>query len=203
MQNQYIQTIRNTGRIEQLEAGQADLRELVYTILNQQWLSRPAIVKSARFEEQQKDIEQWKQVRAVLEAEAVTIGRLTLPYEKKLSAINSLYVELEENFAEIPRRIALCALMEQNLAALEDLLEDEETECLAWCVSLIRDILDYNYVETFEATHLGLIKKTIDLICKNGTDCNKEDYQNLHKEFLETGLTLVPITQKAIDNYGE
>ena len=216
MRNQFAQTLRNTGRIEQLEAGQADIRELFKAILTQQW---PYIVKSPghvhaglwfgsdenldTIEEQQEDIEHWKPVRAIMEAATVTIVRPMLLYEEKLSAINMLYGELEENFAEIPCRIALCSLTEKELASLEELLEDEETEYLAWCVSLIRDVLDYNYAEALEEAHLELLKKAIDLICKNGTNCNKEDYQGLHKEFLESGLTLVPISQKAIDNYEE
>ena len=217
MRNQFTQTLRNTGRIEQLEAGQADIRELFKAILSQRWLSHRAIVKSSRLvhgelwsgsaetldtiEEQQEDIEHWKHIWADMAGKIVDIGRLTFPYEEKLSTINTLYCEIEENFAEVPRRIALCALMEIELAALEELLEDEEAEYLAWSVSLIRDVLDYNYAEDFKKAHLILLKKAIDLIFMNGTNCNKEDYQHLHKEFLESGLTLLPISQKAIDNY--
>ena len=217
VRNQYAQTLRNTGRIEQLEAGQAKIQELVEAILSQRRPFHWAIVKHPYItnhlscshfvesldiiEEHQKDIEHWWQIWADMKDKIVVIERPTFPNEEKLSKINTLYCELEENFDEVPRRIALCALMEIELAALEEFLEEEETEYLAWCVSLIRDVLDYNYAEDLEGAHLKLLRKAIDLICKNGTNCNKEDYQGLHKEFLESGLILVPISQKAIDNY--
>ncbi|OHB63723.1 MAG: hypothetical protein A2168_04770 [Planctomycetes bacterium RBG_13_50_24] len=217
MRNQYAQTLRNTGRIEQLEAGQADIRELVKAILSQRWPSHRAVVQYSHItppvswsafaesldiiEKQHENVDYWSRIRADMEDKIVVIERTTLPFEEKLSAIKILYCELEENFAEIPHRVALCAVMEKELAAVEELLEGEEIEYLAWCVSLVRDVLDYNYAETLESSHLKLLEKAIDLICNKGMNCDKEDYRGLHKEFLESRLTLVPISQKAIDNY--
>lgn len=124
-------------------------------------------------------------------------------FKTRMKPVVEAFGKLKEDFDEAPRRIVRCALLEEELANFESSLEDDETEYLAWCVSLIRDVLDYNYAENLTKSHLGLLKKAIDTILKKGPDCSEEDCQNLHKECLEAGLALIPTTQKAIDKYGQ
>jgi hypothetical protein len=130
-----------------------------------------------------------------------TSDQLKLPYHEKLSTLTTLLSELEKDFDDIPRRITRCAVLEEELATFEDSLEDEKEEYLASCVSLIRDVLDYNYAEDLTQTHLEILKKAVDLICDKVLYCSKEDYQNLHREFLQSGLALLPTSRKAIDKY--
>jgi len=207
-------TLRNTGRIEQLESVQADLRKKltqVYKILNSLWGSRLASTKSlfyathlpwedvAQFDE---DVSVWEPAQLYIQSLGTTIEQIAPVFYDKLSTVTKLFGELEEDFEDIARRITRCAVLEKELAAFENSLDDEKTEYLAWCVSLIRDVLDYNYAEDLTQTHLNLLKKAIGLIYNKGPEFNKEDYQNLHKEFLQAGLALIPTTQKAIDRYG-
>jgi hypothetical protein len=145
----------------------------------------------------------WMQAATLHEAMQFTFDEFTLPYHEKLSIVTKLLAELEEDFDDVAQRIVRCTLLEEELGRLEDFLEDDEAECLGWCVSLVRDVLDYNYPEDLAVTHVGLLKKALGLICDKGLDCNKEDYQNLHQEFLQAGLALIPTTQKAIEKYGE
>jgi len=143
----------------------------------------------------------WLQAATLHETRQFIFGEFTLPYHEKLSTVTKLLAELEEDFDGVGRRFVRSTLLEEGLGRLEDSLEEDETECLAWCVSLIRDVLDYNYAEDLTQTHLGLLKKAIGLICEKGLDCNKEHYLNLHKQFLQSGLSLLPTSRKAIEKY--
>jgi hypothetical protein len=216
----FTQTLRNTGRIEQLEAKQADF-EQIKEILVDSWSSEWEAMNSWRWVHhvssrefaatsnilfklgKGKGLMLWLQAPTPKQKLEFAREKLPLPYQEKLSKITELFSELEKDFDEIPRRIVRCALLEEELANFESSLEDDETEYLAWYISLIRDVLDYNYAEDLTQTHLELLKKAIDLTCRKGPDCSEEDCQNLHKEFLKAGLALIPTTQKAIDKYGQ
>jgi len=211
------QTLRNTGRIEQVEAKQADFEQQFKYILaylhSLQWTSRgPSTnIRSLSWRELadmpdvtlelEDGIQLWMQTATLHEAMQFTFDEFILPYHEKLSAVTKLFGELEEDFDDVARRITRCAVLEEELGVFEDALEDEETECLASCVSLIRDVLDYNYAEELTQTHLDILKKAIGLIYDKGLECNKEDYQNLHEEFLRSGLALLPTSRKAIEKY--
>jgi len=218
------QTIRNVGHIDQLEAGQADLKKnlsQVYQILSDlrssQWAtSKPRFhmphtswqkFLGVNIAEIPFDLDEgviiWQKAKHDIQLVDLTIDQIGPPYHEKLTTVTKLFGELEEDFDELPNRIVRCELLEKELSAFEESLEGDETECLAWCVSLIRDVLDYNNAENLTETHLGLLKRAIKLIAEKGPDCNKEDYKNLHKEFLEAGIALIPTTQKAIDRYGQ
>lgn len=214
------QTIRSIGRIDQLEAGHADVRKKlrqIYQILNYLKASQLASTKSAfptphlswheapedvdilfDFEE---DLSLWERAQLAIKPIGPAIDQIEPPYHKKLSKVTKLFGEMEEDFADIARRMTRCAVLEEELATFEDSLEDDETENLASCVSLIRDVLDYNYAEHLTRTHLELLKKAIGLIRDKGLECSEEDYQNLHNEFLQSGLALLPTSRKAIEKY--
>lgn len=217
--NQFTQTLRNTGRIEQLEAKHADLeqqlKQIVDYLQSSEWtvpkLSWRMYPRSRRqipvmphvYFQLKEGLTLWSQAPPSKETLESPLEQLTLRCREQLSKITKLFAQLEKDFDEVPRRIARCALLEEELANFEDSLEDEEAEYLGWCVSLIRDVLDYNYAEDLTNGHLGLLKKAIDLICSKGLNCDKKDCESLHREFLEAGLALIPTSQKAIDKYGE
>ncbi len=215
---EFQQTLRNTGRIEQLEAKQANIEQWLKTLAylqSPQWITPRASsrVQSLSWRklanmpdivfELDEDVSLWERAQLAIQPIGPTIEQIASPCRENLSKITKLFSKLEEDFQDVPRRIVRCAVLEEELAALENSLEDEETEYLGWCVSLIRDVLDYNYPEDLTENHLGLLKNAIDLVHDKGSDCNKEDYQSLHKKFLQTGLALLPTTQKAIDKYGD
>lgn len=220
LRNESPQTIRNISRIEQLEAQQTDfdqrLKGFEEVLLHFQlspWTSlgrhspswwksvgMPDIIFERNYDLQSQG---WVQIFKSHRVPESVSERPTIPYHDELSTLTKLFRELKEDFDEVTRRIVRCELLEKRLATLESSLEDEETEYLGWCISLIRDVLDYNYAEDLTKTHLELLEKAIDLICKKGSNCNKGDYQDLHKEFLQAGAALIPTTQKAIDKYGE
>jgi hypothetical protein len=122
-------------------------------------------------------------------------------YVERFSELAKLFAELEQEFDDIPRRITRCGLLEEELSTLEESLEEDEPEYLSWCVSLLRDVFDYNYSEDLDRPHLQIIKRGIELICQRGSSCNREEYQDLHRELLQTGLSLLPTSDKAREKY--
>ncbi|MGA2915716.1 MAG: hypothetical protein ABSE89_06790 [Sedimentisphaerales bacterium] len=210
IRNQYIQTQGNTNRIEQLETRNTDIEEQLKQIFvylqSSGWTTlkplRQAYLPWSELEGTRDVIIESEEFGNLWLVESVH-RQLTIPYQEELSKIANLFCELEKDFNDILNRIVRCELLEKELADFENSLEGDETEYLAWCVSLIRDVLDYNNAEDFTGTHLGLLKKAIKLISEKGSNCNKEDYKNLHKEFLEAEIGLIPTTQKAIEKYGQ
>lgn len=219
LRNQFSQNLSNTGRIEQLEAKQSDLEKSLKYILSclqsLEW-TRPKLLShvptiSWRELTSEHDINLaledylswWTPSINLKETVVFTGEQFVSPYHEKLSKIGKLFAEFEKDFDEIPRRIVRCELLEKGLADLEESLEDEETEYLGWCISLIRDVLDYNYAEELTETHLELLRKAIGLVANKSAHCDRADYQSLHEEFVQAGLALIPTTQKAIDKYGK
>ena len=217
--DQFNLVLRTTSRVEQLEAGHADVKETLDQILtylrSSHWASRRSPLTNSTLSwrepagtpditlEVEDSLRLWLQATTSKKPVEFTFKQLPLPSRESLSKIAKLFGELEEDFDDLPNRIIRCELFEKGLSDFENSLEGDETECLAWCVSLMRDVLDYNNAENFTKTHLGLLKKAIKLISEKGPTCSKEDYKNLHKEFLEAGIALIPTTQKAIDKYGQ
>lgn len=219
------QTIRNVGRIEQLEAGQTENREKIEQILSFlaeigaqktkkqvsstfiSWLLSKNITYRISWRTSDIDFEEdlslWERAQIDRQHKVRVIEQILPQYYDRLDKVKEIFTELEQDFNDIARRVARCEVLEEDLAVLENSLEVEETEYLGWCISLIRDVLDYNYAEDLNKQHLDLLKKGIDLIYNKELECDKEDYQNLHKEFLQSGLALIPTTQKAIDKYGD
>ncbi|GAI11976.1 unnamed protein product, partial [marine sediment metagenome] len=137
------QTIRNISHIEHLEAKQADFEQQLKHILaylqSSQW---PSLKPSSRIRslswrelagmpdatfELEDGLKVWLEAATRKEAMQSTFEEFTLTYGQDLSKITKLFADLEEDFDDVARRIARCAILEEELAALEDLLEDEET----------------------------------------------------------------------------
>lgn len=212
------QAIRNLGRIDQLEAGQTDIKKALTVILNAIG-SSPSTTRlsSSRFSlswqmvaetsdelfEFDDEVNVWERARLALEPIGSVSEELPSPFQDDLSKTVKLLADLEQDFGDIGRRIARCTFLEEELGRLEVSLEDEEAEYLCWCVSLVRDVLDYNYPEDLTTNHLALLQKAVNLMHEKGLGCTKQNYQDLHKKFLQEGLALVPTTKKAIDKYGE
>ena len=205
--------LRNTGRIEQLEAGQEALQsqltrfmenvssELGKTVVFWEWCSIG--------EGSVKTPPSWERADArwyptlCEDATHVLLDTGAILHADRLGRMEDLLRDLADDFEEIPRRIVQAALLEEEFAALEEALDDDDGEHFAWCVSLLRDALEYNYAEDFTRRHLELIREGVSVLCAKGTDCTKADYQALHASFVDAGLQLIPVTPKAIEKYGE
>lgn len=240
-------SLRNTGRIEQPEAGQEEIKEWVASILRAaaggaiyersrwKWDSPtdledprqafvhmgfhgPALVigtcEGARGEwvaptDIQRDwvysVHSWAKSGARLSTRAVVreLVEMETPSAERILEVARLFSELKEDFEDVGIRISRCALLEEALGALEDELEDEEAEYLAWCVSLLRDVLDYNYSEDISRDSLDVMGRGIEMICTKQVSCDRADYQKLHEQLMATGLDLLPTSRKAGEKYGE
>ncbi len=210
------QTIRNVGRIEQLEAKQADLEQWLKILAysqSSQWITPRASsrVQSLSWRELanmpdivfelDEDRSLWERAQLATQPIVSPSEQFRLSYQENLSKVTKLLADLEQDFDDVGRRLVMCTLLEEELGHLEDSLEDDDSEYLAWCVSLVRDVLDYNYPEDITRNHLDLLKKAVEIIYNKGPSCSKQDYQDLHKTFLEAGLALLPTSQKAIEKY--
>ncbi len=213
----FKQALMNTGRIEQLEAGQEGLKKLVTA-----WLRAAesgAIRERSRGERdsfttyivvsRRPGRESWARswedslVRLANRDVVWQLAETETRNADRLSEVGRLFSELKEDFEDIGQRIARCALLEESLGGLENELEGEEAEYLSWCVSLVRDVLDYNYAEDLTKDGLDVLGKAIGVICRKGLSCDREDYRELHKELLGTGLVLLPTSRKAQEKYGQ
>ncbi len=211
---EFQQTLRNTGRIEQLEAKQADLEQwiLAYSQLSQ-WITPRASLRVQSLSwrelanmpdivfELDEDGSLWERAQLATQPMVSLSEQFRLSYQENLSKVTKLLADLEQDFDDVGRRLVMCTLLEEELGHLEDSLEDDDSEYLALCVSLVRDVLDYNYPEDITRNHLDLLKKAVEIIYNKGPSCSKQDYQDLHKTFLEAGLALLPTSQKAIEKY--
>lgn len=209
------QTIRNVGRIEQLEAKQSDLEQWLLKILSQssQWITlrTSSRVQSLSWRELanipdivfelDEDGSLWERAQLATQPIVSPSEQFRLSYQENLSKVTKLLADLEQDFDDVGRRLVMCTLLEEELGHLEDSLEDDDSEYLALCVSLVRDVLDYNYPEDITRNHLDLLKKAVEIIYNKGPSYSKQDYQDLHKTFLEAGLALLPTSQKAIEKY--
>ena len=145
----------------------------------------------------------WRRSRPRKEIAHTVVATVTSLHLDRLNKIEKLLGDLADDFEDIPRRIVQAALLEKEFAGLEEALDDDESEYFAWCVSLLRDALEYNYAEDLIACHLELIQKGVGILCAKGAHCTKADYQALHESFLKGGFQLIPVTARAIEKYGE
>jgi len=210
-------SLRNTGRIEQLEAGQEDLKKLFTAVLR---AAEGGAIRERMHGERDSVIYimgSWGSGKSCLVghympkslarvgygAVVQELAKTETPYAERFSEIGELYSELKEDFEDIGQRIARCALLEESLGGLEDELEGEEAEYLGWCVSLLRDVLDYNYAEDLTKDRLDVLGRGIETICTERLSCDRESYRELHKELLATGVALLPTSRKAQEKYGQ
>ena len=69
-------------------------------------------------------------------------------------------------------------------------------------IATIRDILSYHTGEQLDE-YLDFLAEQLGIIEEKEDKFSEEDFEKLYKKILETGLSTLPNTQKAIDKYGE
>jgi len=114
--------------------------------------------------------------------------------------IKVIFNLLRDSFDNISMRNIWCDVLENLLSDLEG----KVVKCdkyLSWHVSTIRDVFAYNFAEVLTREHLNLLEEGIGILYKG--DCTKELFESYHSRLLESGLCLLPTSQKAIDRYGE
>ena len=117
--------------------------------------------------------------------------------------IKHIFNQLEINFSKRNKRQAWCDNLAKYLLKFEDELEDQNAKYLLWFVSTLRDVFTYNYAKSITQEQLDLLRNGIEIIYKEKENCSKEAFEEYYGELLETGIALLPTTQKAIDEFGE
>ena len=117
--------------------------------------------------------------------------------------IKATFKKLEEDFSDFSNRIVWCNELKNCLSKFEEELEEYDTKYLSWFVSTLRDVFSYNYAETITEEQLGLLKNGIETIYEKQENCAKDSFAEYHLQLVESGLSLLPTTQKAIDEFGE
>ena len=136
----------------------------------------------------------------VLKVEPIRLGHNTLPIEL-LSSLRDAFEKLEEDFDIQPRRVIRCNELEKQLSTIEDELENHEFKYLSWFVSTLRDVFVYNDAKQLSHEQLKLLKEGFDVIYENNIKCDKETFGDYYSILVTTDLSLIPTTQKAIDEF--
>ncbi len=117
--------------------------------------------------------------------------------------IRTTFEKFEEDFSDFSNRIVWCNELRNCLSKFEEELEEYDAKYLSWFVSTLKDVFYYNYAETITEEQLGLLKNGIDIIYEKQTKCDKDSFAEYHLQLVESGLSLLPTSQKAIDEFGE
>lgn len=117
--------------------------------------------------------------------------------------IKTTFEKLEEDFSDFSNRIVWCNELKNCLSKFEEKLEEYDAKYLSWFVSTLKDVFSYNYAETITGEQLDLLKNGIETIYEKKETCDKDSFAEYHLQLVESGLSLLPTTQKAIDEFGE
>jgi len=117
--------------------------------------------------------------------------------------IRTTFEKLEEDFSDFSNRIVWCNELKNCLSKFEEELEEYDAKYLSWFVSTLKDVFSYNYAETITEEQLDLLENGIETIYKKQGNCDKDSFAEYHLQLVESGLSLLPTTQKAIDEFGE
>ncbi len=117
--------------------------------------------------------------------------------------IKTTFEKLEEGFSDFSNRIVWCNELKDCLSKFEEELEEYDVKYLSWFVSTLKDVFSYNYAETITEEQLDLLKNGIETIYEKQENCDNDSFAEYHLQLVESGLSLLPNTQKAIDEFGE
>lgn len=108
----------------------------------------------------------------------------------------------EINFSNLLNRIRWGNKLDSVSKDLEKDLYDCDEKYLLWFIGTINDIFAYNYLSSMTKEQFNLIKIGIEIIYKQ-EKCNKDSFEKYHLQLVESEITLLPTSQKVIDEFGE
>jgi len=150
-------------------------------------------------------------VSSLLENRKLTVWKRPLPSQSTIAFcpieiplnIRTTFEKLEEDFDSISRRIVWCDELKEYLSSFEDELGDHNVKYLSWFVSTLRDIFAYNYAEHLTYEQLMVIKQGLEIIYEKHIRCDKEAFEKYYSMLVVSGLSLLPTSSKAINEFGE
>jgi len=168
----------NTHKFDQYDAELRDLKATIGGLL------------------EKREINLWK--RQILSKPILVFRPIEIPLN-----IRTTFEKLEEDFSDFSNRIVWCDELKNCLSKFEEELEEYDAKYLSWFVSTLKDVFSYNYAETITEEQLDLLKNGIETIYEKQENCDKDSFAEYHLQLVESGLSLLPTTQKAIDEFGE
>ena len=154
------------------------------------------ITEALKINAENAEIDEWQEP---IVAHQTTVFR---PIEIPLN-VRATFEKLEEDFSDFSNRIVWCNELKNCLLKFEEELEEYDAKYLSWFVSTLKDVFSYNYAETITEAQLDLLKNGIETIYEKQGNCDKGSFAEYHLQLVESGLSLLPTTQKAIDEFGE
>ncbi len=106
----------------------------------------------------------------------------------------------EDDFSDLTDRLEWCNRLKICLLGFE---ENHEEKYLLWFISTINDVFSYNDISKLTEEQLKLVQEGIKIIYKQKENCDKESFKKYHLRLVESDITLLPTSQKAIDEFGE
>lgn len=170
--------LRHMSKFDQLGAEVRDIKAVLSDLL------------------EQAKIDEWKRQ---IPSQAISVFR---PIDIPLN-IRTTFEKLEEDFSDFSNRIVWCNELKNCLSKFEEELEEYDAKYLSWFVSTLKDVFSYNYAETITEAQLDLLRNGIEIIYEKQESCDKDSFAEYHLQLVESGLSLLPNTQKAIDEFGE
>jgi len=171
--------LHHTHKFDQLGAEVRDIKAMIRDLLLEE-----------------REINVWK--RQIPSQSILVFSTIKIPLN-----IKATFEKLEEDFPDYSNRIVWCNELKNCLSKFEEELEEYDAKYLSWFVSTLKDVFSYNYAENITEAQLDLLKKGIEIIYEKKENCDKDSFEKYHLQLVESGLSLLPTTQKAIDEFGE
>ena len=177
-----------------------------------EWARKKILFHTHKFDQQETEIRELKEIVSELLKNAKTdvwkerlSNQLTFASRSIDIPINikTTFEELKQEFSDFSNRILWCNELKNCLSKFEEELEEYDAKYLSWFVSTLKDVFSYNYAETITEEQLDLPENGIETIYEKQENCDKDSFAEYHLQLVESGFSLLPNTQKAIDEFGE
>ncbi len=107
---------------------------------------------------------------------------------------------IEEDFSDLIDRLEWCNRLKICLLSFGESCKEKY---LLWFISTINDIFAYNSITDMTNSQLKLIQVGLKIIYKQKENCSKDSFEEYYLQLCESEITLLPTSQKAIDEFGE
>ena len=107
---------------------------------------------------------------------------------------------LDIDFSDLIDRIMWCSGVKKCSLILK---ETQSSKYSLWFISTINDIFSYNDISKLTEKQLKLVQEGIKIIYEQKENCSKDSFEEYYLQLCESEITLLPTSQKAIDEFGE
>lgn len=148
----------------------------------------------------------WGAVRTMLKHPRRRIGlkEVVEGFRSRMKQVVEAFDKLKENFDDMTECLIRCAHLEKVLGNLErSLQKDGGAKYLRWTIADLRAVLNFNYPEDLKRSHLSLVDAAIKMVERKGMAVDRRDSRDIRRGLINSGLSLLPTSKRAIDEFGD